>query len=426
MPQAATSTDRKQLERTQLERLRAMLDPVLRHNSFYRAKLAPAGLRQAAELRDLDALRRLPFTTKAELSADQEAHPPFGTNLTEPLEHYVRMHQTSGTTGQPLRCLDTVESWAWWGRCWTTVYENAGVTAADRIFFAFSFGPFIGFWSAFEGARGLGAMTLAGGGMTSLQRLHAIIDNQATVLVCTPTYALHLAEVARSEGLDLATSAVRVTIHAGEPGANIDATRRRIESAWGARCFDHAGATEVGAWGFECDQRSGLHLNEEEFIGEIIDPASGAAADEGELVLTNLGRAGMPVIRYRTGDKVVADRRPCDCGRPFVRFRGGVVGRIDDALIIRGVNVFPSAIENIVRRFDEVVEFGVDVYRRSELDEIELRIELRAGDGETVARALSGALREALQLRALVVPVAGGTLPRFELKARRFRDHRGA
>jgi phenylacetate-CoA ligase len=270
----------------------------------------------------------------------------------------------------------------------------------------------------------VGALAIAGGGMTSLQRLHSIVENEATVLVSTPTYALHLAEVARHEGINLAGSAVRTTIHAGEPGANIEGTRRRIEAAWGARCFDHAGATEIGAWGFECARRAGLHLNESEFIGEVIDPVSGEPANTGELVLTNLGRAAMPVIRYRTGDKVEADRTPCECGLPFVRFRDGIAGRIDDVLIIRGVNVFPSAIENVVRRFVEVSEFAVDVRRRGELDEMELRVEVEAGDAQAIAGGLKTALRDALGLRARVSPVAPGTLPRYDLKARRFRDHR--
>jgi len=416
--------DRHTLEERQLDRLRGLLDAVLARNDFYKHKLRSAGISRGDDIRSLDDLQRLPFTTKAELSADQEEHPPFGTNLTEPLAAYVRIHQTSGTTGRPLRCLDTVGSWEWWGRCWSTVYRHAGVTEADRVFFAFSFGPFIGFWSAFEGARMIGALAIAGGGMTSLQRLHSIIDNGATVLVSTPTYALHLAELARHEGVDLSGSPVRVTIHAGEPGAGIDSTRQRIEAAWGARCFDHAGATEVGAWGFECGRRAGLHLNEDELIGEIVDPSSGEPAETGELVLTNLGRIGMPVIRYRTGDKVDVDRTPCACGLPFIRFRGGVAGRIDDVLIIRGVNVFPSAIENVVRRFAEVAEFAVDVRRRGELDEMELRVEVD-GDAQAICGNLKTALRDALSLRAQVVAVAAGSLPRFDLKARRFRDHRG-
>src|SRR6185312_466435 len=233
--------------RAQWSRLAAKLPDLQRDNAFYRAKL-PA---RASTLLDL------PFTTKAELSEDQAAHPPFGTNLTYPIERYARLHQTSGTTGQPLRLLDTAESWDWWRECWQSVYRAAGVTAEDRIFFAFSFGPFIGFWSAFAGAERLGALCLTGGAMTTTERVAAIMAPEATVLLSTPTYALRLAEAAREEGIDLARSALRVSIHAGEPGASIPGTRERIEKELGVEAFDHTGATEVGAHGFSCSARDG-------------------------------------------------------------------------------------------------------------------------------------------------------------------------
>jgi phenylacetate-CoA ligase len=270
----------------------------------------------------------------------------------------------------------------------------------------------------------IGALAIPGGGMNSYQRLKAILALDVSVLVCTPTYALHMAEVAEQEGFDIANSNVRVTIHAGEPGASLPATKQRIEMAWGARCYDHAGATEVGAWGFECQSQTGLHINEGEFICEVIDPITGEAADEGELVITNLGRVAMPIIRYRTGDRVKVESSPCECGRTYRMFEGGVIGRVDDVLIIRGVNVFPSAIENIVRRFDEVGEFAVDVYRRGELDEMDLRVEVNGGEPDIVVDAVAQEIRNALGLRVKVKPVPHGTLPRFDLKARRFMDHR--
>jgi phenylacetate-CoA ligase len=403
-----------------------MLEPVLESNAFYRKKLREVGLARPEDLRSLDDLRRLPFTTKKELSADQAAAAPYGTNLTFPRGHYTRIHQTSGTTGEPLRWLDTDASWRWWARCWGAVFRAAGVTDRDRIFFAFSFGPFIGFWSAYEGARHIGALAVPGGGMSSYQRAKAILAHDISVLVCTPTYALHLAEVAEQEGVDIASSNVNITIQAGEPGASLPATKDRIEAAWRARCYDHAGATEVGAWGFECQAQNGLHLNEGEFIYEVIDPATGSPEDEGELVMTNLGRVGMPVIRYRTGDHVKLLREPCECGRTLVRLEGGVIGRIDNVLIVRGINVFPSAIENIVRRFPEVGEFAVDVYRRGELDEIDIRIEVREGEPETVAAAVAREFRAGVGLRAGVDAVPFGTLPRFDLKAKRLTDHRKA
>ena len=419
-------TSRRALCDAQLKRLRKLLSAVLADNAFYREKLHRAGIRRGEDIQTLADYRLLPFTTKAELSADQAAHPPYGSNLTFSLDRYIRLHQTSGTTGSPLCWLDTEESWNWFARCWAKVYRGAGVTANDNLFFAFSFGPFIGFWTALEAARSIGAMAISGGAMSSLQRLQAIRDHGATVLISTPTYALHLSEVARAEGIDIADSLIHTTIHAGEPGAGLPATKARIERAWGARCYDHAGATEVGAWGFECAHQKGMHVNEAEFICEVIAPDTGEPALEGELVLTNLGRVGMPVIRYRTGDRVKLNPEPCACGSVFSRLMGGVIGRIDAAAIIRGVNVYPSAIENIVRSFPEVTEFAVDIYRRHEMDDLEIRLELNGGPKEPVVDAIAKEVRHILGIRAGVQTVPHNTLPRFELKARRFNDHRKA
>jgi phenylacetate-CoA ligase len=402
-----TWTDRQRRD-AQWERLSSRVGDLRESNPFYRAKLKalPRGLGD------------LPFTTKSELSEDQAAHPPFGTNLTYPMERYVRLHQTSGTTGQPLRILDTAESWDWWSQCWQAVYRSAGVTASDRIFFAFSFGPFIGFWSAFAGAERLGALCLTGGAMTTTERVASIMATEATVLMCTPTYALRLADAAREEGIDLARSALRVSIHAGEPGASIPATRQRIEKELGVEAFDHTGATEIGAYGFSCAARDGVHINEAEFIAEILDPTTGDARDEGEgeLVLTNLGRWGMPVIRYRTGDRVTAARGTCSCGRTLLKLVGGIAGRVDDMVTVRGVNVFPSAIEAIVRRFEGVGEYRVELARVREMDELRCTIEAPPELAERVA----GAIHRELGIRCVMDAVAGGTLPRFEMKAKRF------
>lgn len=415
---------REALEQIQLKRFQLMVGQLLESNSFYRAKLTDAGLQNAQDIKSFDDYRRLPLTTKTELSVDQIDHPPYGTNMTYEREHYTRIHQTSGTTGQPLRLLDTAESWRWWARCWATVFRAAGVTQQDRIFFAFSFGPFIGFWSAYEGAREIGALVIPSGGMSSHQRLEHIAAHEATVVVCTPTYALHLSEVAEESGVDLPGSSVRVTIHAGEPGAGLPATRARIQAAWGARCHDHAGATEVGAWGFDDEGQDGLYVNEGEFIAEVLDPETGNPTEDGELVITNLGRIGMPVIRYRTGDRVKIQPKPGVSGRTFVRFDQGVIGRIDDATLVRGVNVYPSAIENIIRRFPEIGEYAVDVYRRAELDDMEIRMEVSKGAPDVVGAAVARQIRNVLGVRVVVNPVAHGTLPRYELKARRFTDHR--
>lgn len=333
------------------------------------------------------------------------------------------MHQTSGTTGKPLLWLDTPESWNWWLDCWGQVYRGAGIKPGDRVYVAFSFGPFIGFWAAFEGAQRMGIMVLSGGGQTTSQRLHGILEREATVLVCTPTYALRLAEVAAEEGLDLRSSAIRVTIHAGEPGASIPSTRGRIEEAWGAQTYDHSGMTEMGAYGFECEARVGVHINEDEFITEVIDPVTLKAVEDGqkgELVLTNLGRVCSPLIRYRSGDLVILSREPCACGRRFARMIGGLLGRADDMITIRGINVFPSALENVIRRHPEVVEFSIEVFKRREMQELRLKLELQDGiDRTKIVESVGEELHRDLHIRTDIACVPAGTLPRFELKARR-------
>ena len=398
---SGSSLDR--VRASQLQRLRERLPDVLRTNRFYRERLHA--------VRGWDDFERLPFTTKQELVDDQAANPPYGSNLTYPLERYVRVHQTSGTSGgRPLRWLDTAESWEWWERIWAHhVYPAAGVGPKDRLFLAFSFGPFIGFWSAFGGAVRLGALVIPGGAMTTEQRAAAAVELGATVLCCTPTYALRMAEVAAATGWDLASSAIRNTIHAGEPGASVPATRAAIERAFGARCHDHTGMTELGPTGFSCAAQDGVHLIESEFIFEVL---------EGELVATNLGRWGSPLIRYRTGDRVELTREACPCGSAFPKLIGGIRGRVDDMFTVRGVNLFPAQVEDIVRRHPQVVEFAIEHRQVRQMDEVTLLLEI-AQSAPPVADEIARELRQALGVRIDCREVASGTLPKGELKSKR-------
>jgi phenylacetate-CoA ligase len=424
---ARETAPRETLRRWQWERLTAGLGEVWGSNTFWRERLRAAGVRDPREVASWTDFARLPRLEKAELVADQAATPRFGTNLTYALDRYVRVFQTSGTTGPPIRWLETEASWMWWARCWAYVFRGAGLGPGDRLFFPFSFGLFVGFWAGLEGARVLGAMAIPGGGQDSPTRLHTIRALGATALVCTPSYGLHLAEVARAQGADPAALGIRTTVHAGEPGAGIPAVRRRLESLWGARAYDHAGMTEVGAYGFECAAQTGLHVNELEFIGEVLEPESGrpvAPGEIGELTLTNLGRWGAPVLRYRSGDRVRLGTSACACGRTFARLEGGILGRVDDMLVVRGVNVFPSALEGIVRRFTGVDEFQIEVFRRGMLDEVRLLLEIDGsmqpceGVRETVD-GIAEAVRRDLGIRIEVAAVPARTLPRYELKARR-------
>lgn len=413
------------LEAEQLARVRSLIKFLQNEsqNGFYKEKLA--GL-NPDEIRTRADFSRLPFTSKAELVAEQSNFPPFGRNLSYPLTEYVKLHQTSGTTGHPLRVPDTAISWEWWANCWLKVYEAAQVSKQDRIFFAFSFGPFIGFWAAYEAASRLEALTLPGGGMDTEQRLAAILDLGATVICCTPSYALHLLEVAEQKGYNLPESAVRTLVLAGEPGGNIPATRQRIEQGWGAKCFDHAGATEVGAWGYSCVVQSGLHINEKEFLAEIVEPGKNtpvADGEPGELVITNLGRWGYPVIRYRTGDSVKVATQACSCGDTAPLLEGGVIGRVDSMVTVRGVNIYPSSVEAIVRELLPAAEYRIIFYRENNLDQMEIQLEL-AENQQEFREKLANLFKQRLALRVPVTPVALNTLPRFQLKARRVEDRR--
>lgn len=416
--------DRERLVEFQDERLRALMAE-LKTNLFYREKLRAAGL-GTEDVRTASDLKRLGFTTKAELVEDQRRNPPFGSLLTYPLASYRYFHQTSGTTGQPLRCVDTQESWEWWMRCWGYVYRGAGVTEADTVFCAFSFGPYLSHWAAISGAWHVGAMCISGGGMNSEQRLRAIIDNRCTVIVCTPTYALHLAEVARAANLDLRSSSVRLGIHAGEPGASLPNVRRAIETEWGMTCFDHAGATEAGAWAFGCEVETGtIHINEAEFIFEVIEPLDLSEVREGErgeLVITNLGRGAMPVLRYRTGDLVELTREPCRCGRGFARIKGGVLGRADDMMIVRGVNIYPGAIDDLMRGLARVAEYEVSIRRVEGMDDLLIKVESVDGRGfQDIEREIKAEFRQRFSIRVSVEQAAAGSLPRYEFKARRYK-----
>lgn len=413
---------RESLFDRQRERLNRMLAEVLPRHRFYRDKLG-----DDVQIRDRHDLERLPLTTKDELVSEQAAHPPYGRLLTYGRERYTRLHQTSGSQGTPLRWLDTAESWNCALDCWAQMFRMIGVTSADRLLFAFSFGPFLGFWTAFESASRLGCLCFAAGGMSSGARLRMLLDNEATILLCTPTYALHLAQVAQEQGIRLDRTTpgygIRALIVAGEPGGSIPATRQRLEAAWQARVFDHSGMTEIGPLAIECEPApGGLHVMEEDYIAEVLEPDTlrpVVAGEIGELVLTNLGRWGSPLIRYRTADLVRVDPQPCRCGSDFMRLAGGILGRTDDMIAIRGNNFYPSALEEVVRRFAEVVEYRVEVDTSAAL--AELRVELEAGPnaGPELPGRVAQAIRDELMFRAEVLMVPSGSLPRYEMKARR-------
>ncbi len=477
------------LEQHQLTRFKDLLHEILPKNRFYTHKYSSILSSYSPDLtisvpqlidsfHSISCVRKLPFVEKKELLEDQAKNPLYGSNLTYSFNQYTRIHQTSGTTtGIPLRWLDTPSSWEWITNCWRLFFPWVGIRSEDIFFFPFSFGPFLAFWSAFEAACRFGCRVIAGGGMSSSSRLKAILDHQATVICCTPTYALHLAEVAENERIDIKNSHVKTLIVAGEPGGSIPETKKRIENAWGAKVFDHYGLSEVGPIGIECQDSIGtMVILESEMIIEIIDPTTllpAVPGEIGELVVTNLGRVGSPLIRYRTGDltkqsvcekkrewienpgsefqrldtksnltqsrvtnvdgeKSIVANNPTqlEVEKPPAHWRkisGGIIGRTDDMIFLRGNNVYPSAIEGIIRQFPEIAEYRIVIDLRSSLPDLKIQIELfphqrlaQHGDGEKLIQdRIITAIRDQLLFRVEIEVIEFGTLPRYELKAKR-------
>lgn len=412
----------------QRQRLNEMLDELRGRNRFWTPRLEQAGLGHGS-VNSLEQWRALPLLSKSELVADQNSNPLYGTNLTYSLPQYSRLHQTSGTTGRPMYWLDTPQSWNWFMDCWTRIYQQVGLKPDDVLAFPFSFGPFIGFWAAFEGGLRQGNRCLAMGGLGSETRLRQIVNHQCTVVCCTPTYALKLADVARAEGIDLVNSSVRALIVAGEPGGSVPEIRQRMEAAWGARVFDHWGMTDLGSLGIENQAEPGdLRILETESIAEVLDTQTGQPTQPGELgelVMTNLGRWGQPVLRYRTGDLVRARIDDDQAGTGGMVLKGGVLSRSDDMLIIRGNNVFPSSVEALMRDFSEVVEFRMARCVRDSLPQLQIEFEAippvsqDSSKLRDLVERLSQAAVERLSFRPEIIPVAEGSLPRHEFKSNR-------
>lgn len=388
-------------------------------NRFYAERLRAAELSEPARMTLSNFVEKCPFTFKQEIVDDHIASPPYGTNLCRPASEYTRISRTSGTSGVPMSWPDSASSWDSMLDAWQAIYEAAGIKAGeDRISFAFSFGPFLGFWTAFESAVRMGCMAIPGGGLSSGARFTMIHELGATVLCCTPTYALRLGEF-----VDRPHQVEKIIV-AGEPGGCVPAVREQIGRAWGgAEVFDHHGMTEVGPVSFEPPAaRGNLCLIPGVHFGEVIDPVTGKEVDEGEegeLVLTTLRRLDRPLLRYRTGDLVRKKFYDVD-GQCLLGFEGGVLGRIDDMVVVRGVNIYPAAIDAVLREFAQIAEYQVLVREEKAMAEAQIRIELREGSQSAVVQEIGSALRDVFSLRIPVEQVECGTLPRFEFKAKRW------
>ncbi len=427
---------REDLQTLQLLKLRRLCEWAYATTLFHRRRFDAAGFKPE-QLKTLDDIRRIPFMTREEWMDSQLAQPLYGDMLATEQRNAIRYHLTSGTTGRtPIRVLDSMKDWDWISEMWCYGIWGFGVRPEDTVYFAFGYGSFIGFWGAHYACEKIGALVIPGGAQTTEGRIKQIIEMRATTVCSTPTYALHLWQKAREMGIDLAKdSKVDKVILSGEPAGSIPAVKRQLEEAWGAKCGDTAGMTEVGTIViFECShQPGGTHIIEDHYIEESINPNTGEPAGYGELgerVVTSFGRGFIPVIRYRTKDMVMkVPGSTCSCGRTWDIYDGGIRGRWDDMKLIRGTNVYPRAVEAIVREYVAIDEFQIYIWRKEDLqDEITIKVEVKPGyesEWEALQVKLHKDLASAHEgLRFNIERMDYGNLPRFELKAKRLVDAR--
>ncbi len=429
--------DRERLTGLQLAKLRRQCEWAAARSPWYKRRFAAEGF-DPSQLHTLRDLARIPFLTREQWTASQFEHPPYGEIPVVGSEGAIRVHTTSGTTARgPLRALDSRKDWAWIAEMWCYGLWGCGVRPSDTAYIAFGYGSFIGFWGLHYAMEKIGALNVPGGARPTDERILQMIDFGATVLASTPTYALRLAQEAARLGVDIQSSPVSRLILSGEPAGSIPQTKALIESQWGAKAFDTAGMTEIGTiMVFECEQQpGGTHIIEDHLIEEVIDPATLEPVpygESGERVVTSFGRGATPLLRYRTGDlvcKVPASQ--CSCGRGFDIYAGGILGRVDDMKIVRGTNVYPRAIEAIVREFHEIAEFQTVISHEGIRDEITLRVELAPSWEPANWGPLSDTLHKRLAhahegLNFRIERAGAGELPRFELKAKRTVDLRTA
>ncbi|MFH1153537.1 MAG: phenylacetate--CoA ligase family protein [Pseudomonadota bacterium] len=424
----------EKLRMLQLKKFRTIFKWAYDHSKFHRSLYDKAGIKPE-DIRSFDDIRRVPKVEKSMMRSIQGKEPfPYGDALCVPLESVTEFRQTSGTTGQPIYQPDTWQDWEWWAECWAYILWAQGYRPKDRVFLPFGYNIFVAFWAAHYAAEKIGCEVVPGGVLDTQARLLKIQELRATAMMATPTYVLGMADAAKNKmGIDPASLGITKITCAGEPGAGIPSTKSRIESAWNAKVYDHAGATEIGAWSFECrEQPGGMHVNEAFFLVEIEDIETGEIIEEpgrsGKMVITAFDRQAQPCVRFDSKDVIRWDEARCTCGRTFRLIKGGVLGRVDDITKVKGVLLSPSAIEEVVRGFTELSdEYEVVIDKLGDIDRIKLKVEMNPGTEDQV-KDVENRLKDQLRLKTNLSYrlefYDHGKLPRYEGKAKRFKDLR--
>lgn len=425
---------REKLRALQLKKFKRIFAWTYKNSRFHRKLYDAAGIKPE-DIQKFEDIRRVPKVEKSMMRDVQRKDPfPYGDALCVPLEEVSEFRQTSGTTGQPIYQADTWQDWEWWMECWSYILWSQGYRPSDRVFFPFGYNIFVAFWAGHYAAEKLGCEVVPGGVLDTQARILKIQELKATAMMATPTYILGMADTARSKmNIDPTRLGIKRITCAGEPGASIPSTKQRMEAAWNAKVFDHAGATEIGAWSYEClEQPGGMHVNEAMFLVEIEDMETGELIEEpgrrGKMVITAFDRQAQPCVRFDSKDVIEWDPEQCPCGRSFRLIKGGVLGRADDITKVKGVLLSPAAIEEVVRGVKGLSdEYEVIVDRLGDIDRIKLKVELLPG-AEEQTNQIEGVLKDQLRLKTnlgyRIEFYDYGQLPRYEVKAKRFKDLR--
>lgn len=419
-----------------LERLKHQLDYAYGCIPFYRALYDRHGFRPEQVRHLEDFTEKVPVVTKAMLRESQEAHPPFGDYLGVDFSEVMRIQGTSGTTGQPTLFAITRDDWEHVSQAQAMQVWAAGLRPHDIVQMSFPLSLFVGGWGLLGAAETIGAKLLPVGGGESDRQLLLMKRTGASVICATPSFTLHLLERARALGEDPAASSLRLGFFGGEPGGGVPAVKRRLEEGWGLKAIDFGNVAEVHpCTNMECEQRAGMHAYVDIDYTEVVRAEAPNEAvplgTKGAVVYTQLWRRAQPMIRYFPGDETLMTDEPCACGRTYPRLPQGIIGRLDDLIVVRGVKIFPSAVEDVLRGVPGTgTEFRIHLERRGELDEISVEVEAPAvsgGPGDpALLAAVEAALRAAFGIRVPARLVPEATFDRTAFKARRVIDRRPA
>ncbi len=424
----------EKIRKLQLKKFQRIFSWTYEHSKFHRTLYDNDGIKPK-DIQSFADIKQIPTVEKSMMRDIQGKEPfPYGDALCVPLNEVTAYRQTSGTTGQPVYQPDTWQDWEWWAECWAQLLWAQGYRPKDRVFIPFGYNVFVAFWAGHYGAEKIGCEVVPGGVLDTRARILKIQELNPTAMMGTPTYMLGMADTAINEmNINPADLSIEIITCAGEPGASIPSTKKRIEDAWGAKVYDHAGATEIGAWSFECTEQPGsMHVNDAFFLVEIVDVETGEAIEtpgvRGKMIITALDRQAQPCIRFDSKDIIEWDTKICTCGRTSRLIKGGVVGRTDDITKVKGVLFSPSSVENVVRGIEGLGnDYELKVEKINDRDKITLQVEFLQNYSEEMDKIkskLSDQLRLKTNLNYEIEFCRYGELPRYPVKAKRFKDLR--